>query len=119
MRGDNIKQRTKALALQVLQMTNELPKIYSSQVIGRQVVRSATSVGANYRAACRSRSNRDFVYKMKIVEEELDETNYWLELLGESHAYCFDKIVYLQQETTELLKIIVSSIKTTRRNHMK
>ncbi len=117
MKGDDIKQRTKALALQILHLTNDLPKLYGSQVIGRQVVRSGTSVGANYRAACRSSSNRDFVNKMKVVEEELDETNYWLELLAESHVYCYDKIEYLQQETTELLKIIVQSIKTTRRNH--
>lgn len=116
MKGENIKQRTKALALQILYLTNELPKIYSSQVIGRQVIRSGTSAGANYRAACRSRSNRDFINKLKVVEEELDETNYWLELLGESHVYCCDKITYLQQETTELLKIIVQSIRTTRQN---
>lgn len=80
--------------------------------IGKQIVRSATSVGANYRAACRAKSNADFIYKLKIVEEEADETLYWLELLEETNLIEKTSIIHLKSEVNEILSIVVASIKT-------
>ena len=116
MKPEQLIKRTKLLAINVIQMTNELPKISPSQALSNQIIRSATSVGANYRAACRSKSVKDFIYKLKIVEEELDETIYWLELIGETHIYMHEKLFILKKETTELMKIIVSSIVTVKKN---
>jgi four helix bundle protein len=116
MKGDNIKVRTKNFALRVLTMASAIQKDYASQTISHQVVRSATSAGANYRAACRSKSRRDFVNKMKIVEEELDETSYWLELIDESNYFPKERISPLITENNELLSIIVKSIKTSKEN---
>jgi len=116
MKGDNIKDRTKGFAIRVLKMVSAIPKDYSSQILSHQIIRSATSVGANYRAACRSKSRRDFVNKMKIVEEELDETSYWLELIEESNIFPKDRISPLIKENNELLSIIVKSIQTAKEN---
>jgi four helix bundle protein len=116
MKGENIKDRTMTFAIRVLNMASAIPKDYSSQVISHQIVRSATSAGANYRAACRSKSRRDFVNKLKIVEEELDETNYWLELIEDSNIFPAEKISSLIKESDELLSIIVKSIQTAKEN---
>ena len=116
MKPEQLIKRTKLLAINVIQMTNELPKISPSQALSNQIIRSATSVGANYRAACRSKSVKDFIYKLKIVEEELDETIYWLELIGETHIYLHEKLFILEKEAIELMKIIVSSIVTVKKN---
>jgi four helix bundle protein len=116
MKGENIKDRTMRFAIRVLNMTSAIPKDYSSQVLSRQIVRSATSAGANYRAACRSKSRRDFVNKLKIVEEELDETIYWLDVIEESKIFPPEKITPLITENNELLSIIVKSIQTARKN---
>jgi four helix bundle protein len=97
-------------------MVSALPKGYSTRVISHQIVRSSTSVGANYRAACRSKSRRDFVNKLKIVEEELDETSYWLELIEDCRFFPKEKIFPLIRESDELLSIIVKSIQTAREN---
>jgi four helix bundle protein len=84
MDEQDFKQRTKQLALQIIDLAETLPKTNSSGVIARQLLRSGTSVGANYRAACRGKSTADVLAKFAIVEEEADETAYWLELLVEA-----------------------------------
>jgi len=109
------KQRTKALALRVLRMTERLPHTTAAQVMGKQLIRSATSVGANYRAACRAKSTADMIAKLSIVEEEADECLYWLELLVESGTIPREKVKALMQETDEILSMIVASIRTLRR----
>ena len=86
MDREEFQARTKRLALRVIRMVEALPRSTTASVIGRQVLRSATSVGANYRAVCRARSTADMIAKLKIVEEEADETLYWLELLVESEV---------------------------------
>jgi four helix bundle protein len=116
MKGENIKDRTMTFAIRVLNMVSAIPKDFSSQTISHQIVRSATSAGANYRAACRSKSRRDFVNKLKIVEEELDETSYWLELIEESKIFPTEKISPLITENNELISIIVKSIQTAKEN---
>jgi four helix bundle protein len=85
MDEEKFKQRTKSLALRVIRLSEYIPRNNAGQIISKQVVRSATSVGANYRAACRSRSAAEKFAKLKIVEEEADETLYWLELLIEAN----------------------------------
>lgn len=81
LRIEDLKERTKMFALEIIRLTEKLPKNRIADVLSRQFLRSGTSVGANYRAACRARSRADFISKMGIVEEEADETLYWLELL--------------------------------------
>jgi len=110
------KDRTKMLALRVIRLVEALPRNRTSEVIGRQLLRSATSVGANYRAACRARSNADMIAKLGIVEEEADETLYWLELLIEAGLMPESRLVELMQETDEIVAMTVASIKTLRRS---
>ena len=116
MKGENIQQRCKTLAIRIIKMTALLNKDYSAQVLGHQIVRSSTSVGANYRAACRSKSRKDFVNKMKTVEEELDETIYWLEMIGESGIFPVERLKALIGESNELLSIVVKSVVTAKKN---
>jgi four helix bundle protein len=119
MKGENIKDRTMRFAIRILNMSASLPKEYVCTVLSHQIVRSASSAGANYRAACRSKSRRDFVNKLKIVEEELDETNYWLELIQEQNIFPPERIAPLLSENNELLSIIVKSIRTAKENGVK
>jgi four helix bundle protein len=84
MKHDNLKLRTRKFALAVIMLVEKLPRDQTLTIIGKQILRSGTSVGANYRAACRAKSVKDFIAKMGIVEEEIDETIYWLELMEES-----------------------------------
>ena len=114
MNKEQFKKRTKQLALRVIRLVNALPKTPTSQTIGKQILRSATSVGANYRAACRAKSSADFINKLKIVEEEADETLYWLELLVEAGIMPESKLSDLMTETDEIIAMIVASIKTLR-----
>jgi four helix bundle protein len=107
--------RTKQLALRVIKLVEALPRGTTASVIGRQVLRSATSVGANYRAACRARSTADMIAKLKIVEEEADETLYWLELLVDGEIIPAARLEPLMKETDEILAMTVASIKTLRR----
>lgn len=107
-----LKRRTKSFALRVIRLTEALPKGRTSRVIGRQLLRSATSVGANYRSACRAKSNADFVYKMGMVQEEADESLYWMELLIEAGIVGAEKLKPLMTEANELLAITVASQKT-------
>ena len=84
MNQEEVKQRTKLFALGIIQLVESLPKERTAEVLGRQLLRSGTSVGSNYRSACRARSIPDFISKMSIVEEEADESLYWMELLIEA-----------------------------------
>ncbi len=115
MDKDEMKERTKQFALRVIRLVESLPKGRTAEVIGRQLLRSGTSVGANYRAACRAKSPADFIAKMGIVEEEADESLFWMELLIESGIMQASKLESLMKEADELLAITVASIKTARR----
>ena len=111
-----LKQRTKQLALRVLKLVNALPTTTAGQVIARQIARSATSVGANYRAACRGRSKAEFVSKLQTVIEESDETCYWLELIIEGDLLAKGKVEALLDETHQITAIMVASRKSATKN---
>jgi four helix bundle protein len=114
----DFKKRTKAFALRILKLVDALPKTTAGRALASQIVRSGTSVAANYRAACRARSTADFIAKMGIVEEEADETLFWLELLEESALVSPAKLTAIKREANELVAITVASIKTARRNRV-
>jgi four helix bundle protein len=116
MKQINLKDRTKRFALQVILLVEKIPKGRIADVLSKQLLRAGTSVGANYRAACRARSVSEFIAKMGIVEEEVDETIYWFELLNESKMIDPKETDPLIKEAQELLAITISSIKTARRN---
>ena len=115
MNSDELKARTKQFTLRVIRLVESLPRGRTADVIGRQLLRSGTSVGANYRAACRAKSTADFISKMGTVEEESDESLYWMELLIEAKIVESDKLESLMKEADELLAITVSSINTARK----
>jgi four helix bundle protein len=114
MNTEDFKNRTKAFALRVIRLTEALPKNQTANVIGKQLLRSGTSVGANYRAACRARSNPEFIAKMGIVEEECDESMYWMELIVEAGLMEEKLLIDLKNEANEILSMVVASIKTAR-----
>ena len=111
---EQIKNRTKRIGLEIIQLIDLLPQRTSSWAISKQVIRSATSIGANYRAACRAKSVPDFFNKLKIVEEETDETLYWLEIIEEAKLLPSESLKTIKTEINEILSIIVASIKTTK-----
>lgn len=111
-----LKLRAKQIGLEVIRLMDDLPNKPSVWVLTKQIIRSSTSIGANYRAAFRAKSDADFVYKLKIVEEETDETLYWLEVLEESELVNNQKIQILKQECNEILSIVIATIKTKRLN---
>jgi len=113
-RAEALKGRTKHFALRVIRLVAALPRGRIEDVISAQLLRAGTSVGANYRAACRARSRADFVAKMGIVEEEADESLYWMEMLVEAKLAKPSLLVPLMEEANEILAIVVSSIKTAR-----
>jgi four helix bundle protein len=115
MNPEEMKQRTKIFALRVIKAVNSLPKGKASDVIGRQLLKSGTSVGANYRAACRAKSTADFINKMSIVEEEADESGFWMELLIESGLTNDQRLEGLKTESRELPAITIASINTARK----
>jgi four helix bundle protein len=110
----DLRTRTKKFALRIIKLYQGLPKSGEAQVIGKQLLRSGTSVGAQYREACRAKSPADFVNKMEGSLQELDETTYWLELLIESGIIKAELLADLQKEADELIAIFVSSVKTTK-----
>jgi four helix bundle protein len=112
MNEQEFKQRTKALGLRVIKLVSSLPKNTVSEVIGKQLIRSGTSVGANYRAACRARSTADLIAKLRIVEEEADECLYWMELIVEAKLLDVASLRSIMSETNEILAMTVASIKT-------
>ena len=108
------KARTKKLAIAIIKQVDKLPRSLATDVIARQLVRSGTSIGANYRAACRAKSTPDMINKLKIVEEESDETEYWFELLTEAGLISKSQIADIYKETDEILAMTIASIKTLR-----
>src|ERR1700726_1518818 len=114
MNSDDLKNRTKQFALRVLKLVAALPNNVRGRAICDQLVRAGTSVGSNYRAACRGRSKSEFVAKLGIVEEEADETVFWLGLLQESSLISAQKLAPLVQEARELTAIFVTSICTAK-----
>lgn len=117
--NDDFRVRTKAFALRVIKLFRALPRTEESRVLGRQLLRSGTSVGANFRAATRARSKAEFISKIAIVAEEADESAYWMELLIESGIIDSRKLQPLHNEAIEITKITSSSWKTSRNNRKK
>lgn len=117
--GLDLRERTKAFALRIVRMYTALPKTTEAQVLGKQVLRSGTSVGANYREAHRSRSHAEFIAKAGDSLKEIEETAYWLELLEESGIVAAERLGDLRRETDELVAIFVSIVKTARMNRNK
>jgi four helix bundle protein len=114
MNPSEMKKRTKAYALAIIRLVQSLPNTPTVRVIGNQLLRCGTSVGSNYRASCRAKSQADFIAKMGIVEEEADESVYWMELLVESGILQQIDVAELQNEGNQILAIVVSSINTAR-----
>ena len=114
--ADQLKQRTKEFSLRILRLCDALPKTPSGRAIAGQLVRSGTSVGANYRAVCRARSHAEFIAKIGIVVEEADETVYWLDLLSHTGSIPKGRLDDLQREASELLAIFSASQLTAKRN---
>jgi four helix bundle protein len=112
MTEQEFKSRTKRFALDIIRFVRNLPRGLVEDVISRQLVRSGTSVGANYRAACRGRSTADVIAKLRIVEEEGDEAMYWLELLEEDQIVDRAVLAPLLREADEIVAMTVASIKT-------
>jgi four helix bundle protein len=112
--NNDLRDRTKRFALQIIRMFAALPKTVEAQVIGKQVLRSGTSIGANYREAYRSRSRAEFIAKMGDCLKELEETAYWLELLVEGRIVEEKQLAELQKECGELTAIFVTIIKTSK-----
>lgn len=109
-----LQERMTSFAVRIISMVDALPTSLGAQTIARQVVRSGTSPSANYRAACLAKSDKDFLNKLKMVEEELDETCHWLDLIMRCQMLQTSRIEPLYQECKELLSIIVKSIVTLR-----
>jgi len=114
MTSKELQARTKAFALRVIKLVDALPRGTAGWVIGRQLLRSATSVGANYRAACRAQSHAEFAAKLSIVVEEADESLYWLELLQESGLIKPRRLTELLKEANQLVAISVAARKTAK-----
>ena len=114
MKKHDLKERTKQFVINVIRICDQLPKGTAISVFTRQLIRSSSSIGANYRSACRAKSASDFINKLKIVEEETDETIYFLELLKEITNNCEEEINSLIIKANELLAIFVASIKTAK-----
>ena len=117
MTREDMKSRTKAYANRIVKFCSALPENWVAQTLGRQLLRSGTSVGANYRAVCRAKSNPDFINKLRIVEEECDESLFWMELLVDNNLVKPSRLGHLMKEADEILAIVVSSAKTARTSH--
>ena len=116
MKHQNLQDRTRKFALEVIKFTEKLQRDDTSKILGRQLLRSGTSVGANYRAACRSKSNPDFISKMKNFLEEADESAFWIEMLLDAGKASPQAAQPLLAEADELVAIAASSVNTARRN---
>jgi four helix bundle protein len=115
----DLRDRTKAFALRIIRLTEALPRTRAADVIARQLVRSGTSIGANYRAARRARSYKDFLNKLGIVEEEADESTYWLEILADAGLVKRSRLDSITKEANEITAIIVASIRTAKQKRRK
>jgi four helix bundle protein len=109
MNPEDLKRRTKQFALRILKLVAALPNTVQGRTLGGQLVRAGTAVGANYRATCRSRSKAEFVARIGVVEEEADESAYWMELIVEGELLKEEQVEPLLNEATELAKIMASS----------
>jgi four helix bundle protein len=114
MNKDDLKDRTKKFSIAIIHLIELIPRIKSGNTISNQIIRSGTSIGANYRAACRAKSDKDFLNKIIIVEEEADETLFWLELLIDSKMMKKDQLEPLIKECNELVAIFTASGRTVR-----
>jgi four helix bundle protein len=114
MANSDLKIRTKDYALSVITLYSALPKRTETQIMGRQLLRCGTSVGAQYREASRAKSNADFISKIEGALQELEESEYWLELLGESGFVAEEKLAGVKKETGELKGIFVSIVRNTK-----
>ena len=112
MTSDELKFRTKRYSLMIIDVIDRLPNTIAGRAIANQIVRSGTSVGANYRAVCRARSDKEFIAKMTIVAEESDETLFWLEIMMDKRWVNKAEVEYIWKEGNELTAIFVSSLKT-------
>jgi four helix bundle protein len=113
---NDLAERTKAFALDIIEMTGSLPRTTAAQVLGKQILRSATSIGANYREASRGRSKPEFIAKIGDCLKEAEETGYWLELLGEARIVPADKLNSLLDESRQLIASLVTISKRAREN---
>ena len=116
VKDNDLPNRTKTFALDVIRFCEKLPNDETCRVLRRQLLRAGTSVGANYRAACRGRSKLDFIAKLGIVSEEADESAFWIELLEEAGKISHEQLKALLAEANELVAIAVSSINTARKS---
>jgi len=114
--AEQLKARTKQFAIRVVRLFRTLPKTDEARVIGKQVLRSGTSVAANYRAVCRARSQAEFIAKIGVVVEEIDETVFWIELLADTEIIRSERIAELLTEANELLAIFAASLRTAKTN---
>ncbi|MBX7174397.1 MAG: four helix bundle protein [Pyrinomonadaceae bacterium] len=112
MKEEDLKKRTKNFALRILKLVDALPNTVAGKAVANQLVRSGTSVSANYRAACRGRSKAEFISKPGIVEEEADESEFWLEMIIESELLKPNLVESLRQEASEIVAIMVASRKS-------
>ncbi len=119
MTKSELKDRTKAFALRVMKMVDSLPKTEKGRVVTRQILRSGTSVAANYRAACRGRSPAEFAAKLGIALEECDETAFWLELIRDGELIPGRSLRSVIQEADELCAILFSACRTTKKQSAK
>jgi len=110
----DLRNRTKAFALRVIKLYTTLPKSPEAQVLGKQILRSGTSVGAHYHEACRAKSNADFVSKIEGGLQELEETVYWLELINEASIFPKERLQLLHQEAEELMAMFVTMVKNVK-----
>jgi len=115
MKNADLKRRTQEFALRIIRLYSSLPKHTTAQVIGKQILRSGTSIGANYREGCRARSSQEFTAKLGVCLQELEETAYWLELLIEANILAKEMIKPVLSENDELMAIFVSSINTLKK----
>jgi four helix bundle protein len=113
-KADELRKRTKSFAVRIVHVFRSLPRSPDAQTLGKQLLRSATSVAANYRAVCRARSKAEFIAKLGIVIEEADETVFWLELMSETEIIRADRIQDLLKEGNELLAIFGASLRTSK-----
>lgn len=116
MKPRDLKERTQAFALRIIQMTRALPNIPEGWVLGKQVLRSGTSVGANYRSCQRGKSKADFIAKLAVAEEEADETCYWLELIMAAELLPRDRVEPLLKEAREITAVLTAAGRTAKKN---
>ena len=114
MTTEELKERFRKFSIRIIRLVNAMPNSIAGLSIAKQIVRSGTSPAANYRAACLAKSNKDFVNKLKMVEEEIDETSHWLSIIMDAEILPRNQVIDLYDESVELRRIVVRSILTSR-----